>query len=436
MSVLDVIMLFITCVVDIYYVLLFCNSFFDKRDWIVENKYKSAGICLLAVIMEFLVNILGNGDINLFIGPIIIYIFSIVMYNAKWGNILISTSLIYTIMFGCECLFAMFFKVSNEEYKNLTQIPFQVIAVKLVTYTVLVIVIQILGKKNRKMKTWIFIKYLFIPLSGIGMMIVLFYSIQGQQDVQIEISGLVCFTLMLIGNILVFSAFINYTENMYITMEQKILLSKQEADINSYHQIMKNNEFYYEFIHNTKHYLNMICQLTHEKNYNAIIKVLDELDCRMTENELILYSEESHILNLILSEKRAKAVAKNINFDAYVEPGIVLSMVQDADLIAMLNNLMDNALRASEECRRDAFIKVRIFMQEVGGFCVIKVTNRFSGKVLLTEDSFLSTKVDGGIHGIGIKSVNGMAEKYGGCLECRVDDDIFESVLILSTMIV
>ena len=430
------IMLLITCVVDIYCTMLFCNSFFDKRDWIAGNKYKSMIIFFSAVIMEFLVNILGNGDINLFVGPFILYIFSIIMYKAKWGSILISTSLIFTIMFGCECLFAMFFKISNQEYKTLTQIPLQIIAVKLVTYTIFVIVIQILGKKNRKMESWIFIKYLLIPLSSIGMMIVMFYSIQGMQDTRMEIPGLVCFILMLVGNILVFSAFSNYTENIYITMEQQLLLSKQEADINSFHQIMKNNELHYEFIHNTKHYLNTIYQLANEKNYDVILKVLDELDCCMTENELVLYSEESHILNLILSEKRAKAVSENIDFDAYVEPGIVLSMVQDADLIAMLNNLLDNALRASKECKKNPFIKVRIFMQEVGGFCVIKITNRFTGEIVSKDGSFLSTKSDDGIHGIGIKSVNGMAEKYGGCLECKVDDDIFEAVLILSTVVV
>lgn len=115
MNILDMVMLLITCVVDIYCTMLFCNSFFDKRDWIAGNKYKSMIIFFSAVIMEFLVNILGNGDINLFVGPFILYIFSIIMYKAKWGSILISTSLIFTIMFGCECLFAMFFKISNQE---------------------------------------------------------------------------------------------------------------------------------------------------------------------------------------------------------------------------------------------------------------------------------------------------------------------------------
>ncbi len=75
-------------------------------------------------------------------------------------------------------------------------------------------------------------------------------------------------------------------------------------------------------------------------------------------------------------------------------------------------------------------------MQEIGGFCVIKVINRFSGELDKNGDSFVSTKAEPGLHGYGISSVNRIAEKYGGCLECSADEaeNIFEAVLILSTV--
>jgi len=46
--------------------------------------------------------------------------------------------------------------------------------------------------------------------------------------------------------------------------------------------------------------------------------------------------------------------------------------------------------------------------------------------------TFLSQK-EKGLHGLGIGSVNKMAEKYGGYLSCKVEKDVFTAVLLLST---
>ena len=137
--------------------------------------------------------------------------------------------------------------------------------------------------------------------------------------------------------------------------------------------------------------------------------------------------------NAILSEKGRLAEKQNIIFDAYVEPGIVLDMVEDVDLIAMLGNLLDNALRAAKTYKEEAFVNVRIYMQDIRGFCVLKIVNSYSGDIIMKEDTFISTKKEKGIHGLGIKSVNRMAEKYGGYLTCKAKDDVFEAVLLIST---
>lgn len=203
------------------------------------------------------------------------------------------------------------------------------------------------------------VKPTVVLVSSLGMLSITFYSLRKNEDNAVLVGCVICFMMVLIGNILLFSAFTSYMENMYVTIQQNIVLSKQEADINHYRQIMKNNESYYEFIHNIKHQLKIIGLLANEKNYPDIIKVINELDQNVRLNELIVYSKDSHILNIILSEYRAKSVDKGIDYDVYIEPGI---------------------------------------------------------------------------HGIGIKSVNGIAEKYGGFLECYTNKDIFDAILVLSTV--
>ena len=118
----------------------------------------------------------------------------------------------------------------------------------------------------------------------------------------------------------------------------------------------------------------------------------------------------------------------------YVEQGINLDMIEDSDLIAMLGNLFDNALRASLECGYERYIKIHIFMQEIGGYCIIKMTNAFSGKIIMKDGNFVTSKIESRFHGLGIKSVNRMAEKYGGYLNCSVKGNVFEAVVLLSTL--
>jgi len=116
-----------------------------------------------------------------------------------------------------------------------------------------------------------------------------------------------------------------------------------------------------------------------------------------------------------------------------VEPGTALTGISDADMITMLSNLLDNALRAVKDTE-DKLIIVRIYSENEGYFHIIKIENHFTGTILNTDSGFISTKKEKGIHGIGIKSVENTAEKYGGYLECFVEDKLFTAVLVLPTL--
>ena len=219
-------------------------------------------------------------------------------------------------------------------------------------------------------------------------------------------------------------------------MRQEIELERQKNDLKHYKQMFQSNERHYEIIHDMKHYFNGIYNLAKENKLDSILEVLDDLNMQLITNELIEYCDESYVLNLILSEYSELAEKKGITYDVYVEPGIILNMVKDMDLIVMLKNLLDNALVASVKCGSKAFIRVRVYMQEVGGFCIVKIVNNFTGEIHKNREDFVSTKLEDGVHGFGIKSVNRIAEKYGGYLECSYDliDKQFETMLILSTV--
>ena len=60
-----------------------------------------------------------------------------------------------------------------------------------------------------------------------------------------------------------------------------------------------------------------------------------------------------------------------------------------------------------------------------------QIVNDYVGKIVEKDGKLLTTKKDGGLHGIGMSSVNRTAEKYDGYLEYYTQGDKFVSVLVL-----
>ena len=96
----------------------------------------------------------------------------------------------------------------------------------------------------------------------------------------------------------------------------------------------------------------------------------------------------------------------------------------------MLSNLLDNALQAVKNVE-DKLVVIRIYSGNEGCFQIVKIMKHFNGVILNTGTGCNSTKEEAGIHGIGIKSVENAAEKYGGYLECFVEDNLFTAILVL-----
>ena len=196
-------------------------------------------------------------------------------------------------------------------------------------------------------------------------------------------------------------------------------------------QLEKKEEKHSEFIHNINHYFVAISELARVEHCEQIVNMLDELNGNLLQNERVVYTSHK-VLNAILSKKASEAMEKQIELDIYVEPLLSLENIADCDIVAMLGNLFDNALEAAEQCeceKRKIF--VRIYMEKEGKLCVVKLVNYFSASPVQHKSRFVSTKKNPQMHGIGIKSVENMAKKYGGYLQCRVEEEKFLSILIL-----
>ncbi|MDD6057090.1 MAG: GHKL domain-containing protein [Clostridiales bacterium] len=431
---LDRIILFFCCIVEVFVLYDFFSNFFEIK---VKKKYVTL-ICTGLLSIIYLINMLQNNLLNLVLGPIVLWIFITLLFDIKWRIRLVYFVIAYIVMISVEFLYII---LSNTTITLLAKTGlilvseyfWQLLLIKFLNYIVFILLKQMSSKTKHRMTNKLFLIYLCVPVSTLGVMFTIFYSgVDVGGNTVVKLLMTLFFGFMIAGNILLFYAFQKYTENLSENSKQQLELLYQKAEVERLTKIAEWNDNYNEIVHDASHYLKVIGQLAYERKNDEICKVVDKLNGK-------LHTEEAHeycnhkMLNIILKEYSVKAQSVGVVFDAYVEPGSVLEGIQDVDLITMIGNLLDNAILAASKKQKDSSVIVRIFMEKEGRLCVIKIVNDFKKEeVKEIGGKLISTKKDAGIHGIGLKSVSRIAEQYGGYLEHYVIDEKFNAVVILA----
>lgn len=436
MELLDKLILFTGCITEVYMVFDFYNNFFYIRKK-VKSQLEIILCSILMIVILFIINMFRNAYINLFLFPMIIWIYVMLLFDTNIGNQLFYLIITISVIVGCEFLFVVLLKlptyfVKQTSYIELSNITWQLLSMKVLTYMVFNVLKQMSKKSKNRMSGKIFLMYLCVPIASLGIMLITYYSgIDFSDNLMMKVMMSLCFSLMLIGNILMFYAFNIYEKEVYNSLQQKSIIVRKDAELKFYIEVSKINEEHKEFIHNTSNYLKVIGELAKNYKNEDILHIVKEINIELENNEMTIYCEKP-VINAILTEKCLWAKKHYVNFDAYVEPGVQLGKVTEYDLITILGNLLDNAIRAAASCNDNKSVRIRIFMQNGGNFCVIKIINMFTGKLRRNEEEFLTTKEDNGIHGIGLKSVKSTVEKYDGYLNCFIKDKEFQAVVLLS----
>lgn len=428
---LDKLIVLLTCSVEIYMFFDYFYNFFELK---LRKRY-AIMVCIGTVGIHFLVACQENSVVNLIMVPLTLWTFVTVLFDAKLGVRLGYFVSAFGVTIGVEFLYLALSKTTAEmlHQEGLLQgvdYIWQMIFIKLLNYIVFFIMKQTSSKSKKRMTNRLFWSYVCIPLTTIGTMLVIFYSGLNFDKSPAQRIIMTCFFVcMLLGNLLFFLAFQKYSENLDETHRQQVELVYQKAEIERLSQIAGLHESFDETMHNATHYLKVIGQLAYENKAQEISEIVEQLTGKMSRECIYEYSNHK-MLNMVLSEYERKAKKEGIRFDAYVEPGSVLSHIPDIDLIAMFGNLLDNALRAASKKEEDSSITVRVFMQKNGHLCIMKVINDFTGELHIVNGKLLSTKKEAGVHGIGVASIAKTAERYGGYLEYYVEDNKFHAVLV------
>lgn len=126
-------------------------------------------------------------------------------------------------------------------------------------------------------------------------------------------------------------------------------------------------------------------------------------------------------LDAVLMEKGLLCEMNNVHF-SYIADGKLISFMDITDVFSLFNNLLDNAIECvlKEENMDKRIVSMNI--TRAGDAVVINVENYCPYKVDFSAP--LTTKKDKALHGIGMKGINYVVEKYDGTINYSQEDNI------------
>jgi len=133
-------------------------------------------------------------------------------------------------------------------------------------------------------------------------------------------------------------------------------------------------------------------------------------------------------LDTILMEKGLYCRMHGINWTCIAD-GSLLNGMDVIDLYTLMGNALDNAVESVEQLDTARIIEVRI--EPKNSFNMIQIENSCNPSLEISGTQISTTKKDSENHGFGLKSIQSIAEKYGGNMVINAKDGRFVLTVLL-----
>ncbi len=236
-----------------------------------------------------------------------------------------------------------------------------------------------------------------------------------------------------IGLFLVFMLlyFIFYFVCKYFSLANEAnLLASQNKMIEKFLQQKQTSDNQIKILsHDLKHSLIEWKSLAIEKNDSTALRSIEEYERQLALAVLVDVGNES--ANAIINQKALEARQANIIFaiDGFIYDDLIISGL---DLCALLGNLLDNALEAASKTESDELRRIKLSMKRRDGLLIFIVENGYATEPVTRNDTFLTTKKDKSLHGIGMMSIKHIVDKYYGTVTYAYANHWFKAAIMLS----
>ena len=247
----------------------------------------------------------------------------------------------------------------------------------------------------------------FFPLCS-ALCLMIFWFICTRDSVTYDIQ-----LLLSVASVIIFGS----TVLLFITYQHQLDAESEHLRVKSENERLQTEKSYYDILEQQNQQLMIY---THDtKNHLAAIQslstdpVINEYIAKLL-NQLKDYSSNCHSGNKMLDVMINKFVIdcnrREIQFDYYLK-SCNLKRLDDIDLVAILGNLMDNAITAAAKSNDK---KISLETTQRNGYSVIIISNSCDSAPMIQGGQLVTSKDDKKLHGFGLKSVAKALKRYNG----------------------
>lgn len=231
--------------------------------------------------------------------------------------------------------------------------------------------------------------------------------------------------LMLIFIGLIFSNVIVYFLVWNLSKKREEIL-QYEIQTQSMKEIISVNEESRKIRHDMKNMLLSVMGYLDEGKIEEAKAYLKQIE----QNKVNLLNENIYCdnvaINYLIKQKNIECVKRSIVFSCTVLCGF--SEVTEVDLSILLGNALDNAIEGSQDVENP---EVDLKIREQDSYLSILVKNKIAKSVLKENPKLLTSKKEKREHGLGIRSMKTITEKYQGILDFYEKEEFFFCHILL-----
>lgn len=358
-------------------------------------------------LFTILINILG------------IYILTFLYNHKKLINFQV-TIIIYSMLAIVDIIFAYLSKYS---LNNLITFTPYVNIITVFAYNITILGGSLLLKyyllKNKSKKVHLITSVFSISISSMSITLILILFLKTNIPMLIFIA--VSIILLLINLIVVWGY-----EQLVNRMNEEIKIVKLEELNYSYQKQLEIMDEMLQnmraFKHDEKNHLLSIRGFIEEKEDGKASAYIDEMILLLEPRENFITSKNQTI-NSLLNYKIQKAQNHNIIIHTIILLKDKLP-ISDFEFSIIVGNLLDNAIEGSLHIDKDER-KIWIRIIDDKGKFTIQVDNNYDGFIEEENSQIVTRKSEGKLHGIGLRNVKKIVEKYDGLLKINQDNNKF-----------
>lgn len=195
----------------------------------------------------------------------------------------------------------------------------------------------------------------------------------------------------------------------------------------NYQQLHAYQQDHAKQIHDFNHHLTALKGLAALGKREEALAYMESL-LSTTYRETALCHSGSDIIDAIINCKAAEATQLGIDF-RFAVSFPVSADIAPVDICGVLANQIDNAFDACRQMPPSYLREVKITIKHVENFVFFRVENTVDHDPFENNSSLSSTKTDTSAqHGLGLKNIHNITDKYSGFLRNEYKSGLFISV--------